>query len=78
MSARALFAVTGADRLTFLQGLLTNDVLGLTDHGITYAALLTPQGKYLADMFVVASCKAVICCLDRSLAALPRKWCSAC
>lgn len=54
MIDRAIFSVSGADRLTFLQGLLSNDVLALRDHGITYAALLTPQGKYLADMFVLA------------------------
>lgn len=52
---RAVYHVTGADRLTFLQGLLSNDVLPLgAQDGIIYAALLTPQGKYLADMFVLA------------------------
>jgi tRNA-modifying protein YgfZ len=51
---RSIWAVTGADALTFLQGMLSNDVLPLARApGIVWAALLTPQGKYLADFFVV-------------------------
>lgn len=51
---RRLTEITGADALPFLQGLVSNDVLKLADApGITWAALLTPQGKYLADFFVV-------------------------
>lgn len=52
---RAIFDLTGADRLTFLQGMVSNDMRPLgTGDGIVWAALLTPQGKYLADFFVVA------------------------
>jgi hypothetical protein len=47
-----VLAVTGADRVKFLQGLVTNDVTRAAG-GIAYAALLTPQGKYLADFFLV-------------------------
>lgn len=52
---RMIFDLTGADRLTFLQGMVSNDMrpLGQGD-GIRWTALLTPQGKYLADFFVVA------------------------
>lgn len=52
---RAIFNLTGADRLTFLQGMVSNDVRPLDKgDGILWAALLTPQGKYLADFFLVA------------------------
>ena len=34
-----------------MQDLITNDIQGLND-GLVYAALLTPQGKYLADFFL--------------------------
>lgn len=51
MSDRAVLSITGNDRLEFLQGLLTNDV---TKPGLIYAALLSPQGKYLVDFFVLA------------------------
>jgi len=51
---RRLVMLEGADALPFLQGLVTNDVLKLAKGpGIVWAALLTPQGKYLADFFVV-------------------------
>ncbi len=48
---RSVLRVTGADRLSFLEGLLSNSVLNL-DAGPVYAAMLTPQGKYLFDMIV--------------------------
>ncbi len=52
MSDRIVLALTGTDRVAFLQGLITNDVTR-ADGGIVYAALLTPQGKFIADFFVV-------------------------
>nr|WP_093148524.1 folate-binding protein YgfZ [Aliiruegeria lutimaris] len=53
MIGRRVLAIGGADRASFLQGLVTNDVNRLTQDGILYAALLSPQGKYLADFFLV-------------------------
>ncbi|WP_439156024.1 CAF17-like 4Fe-4S cluster assembly/insertion protein YgfZ [Yoonia sp.] len=52
MTDRTVIALTGADRVDFLQGLITNDVNKAED-GIIYAALLTPQGKFIADFFVL-------------------------
>ena len=49
---RKLFDITGTDRADFLQGLITNDVAKLKD-GLLYAALLTPQGKFLTDFFLL-------------------------
>ncbi len=66
--ARKVYTVSGADRLTFLQGLLTNDVLHLGTRGIVYAALLTPQGKFLSDMFVLAQGGVLMLDLDASAA----------
>ncbi len=48
---RTIIAVTGADREEFLQGLVTNEIARAKD-GLAYAALLTPQGKLIADFFV--------------------------
>ena len=48
---QGVLQVTGADRLTWLNGLLTNDVLA--SGGDRYAAWLTPQGRMITDMFVV-------------------------
>jgi len=52
LDSRALVRVTGPDWRVFLQGLLTNDVETLTDGGLRFAALLTPQGKLMFDLFV--------------------------
>lgn len=54
LAHRAVVAVDGEDRATFLQGLVSNDVAALADARAIYAALLTPQGKFLHDLFVVA------------------------
>lgn len=51
-NARRILRLTGTDVMSFLQGLITNDVRKL-DRGLVYAALLTPQGKYIADFFLV-------------------------
>ncbi|WP_347310686.1 YgfZ/GcvT domain-containing protein [Defluviimonas sp. SAOS-178_SWC] len=56
---RTVFAVSGADREAFLRGLVTNDLGKLRD-GLVYAALLTPQGKYLADFFLVPGKDAIL------------------
>ena len=53
LSARGRIAVGGADRASYLQGLLTNDIEALSSGDGCYAAYLTPQGRLLADMQVV-------------------------
>lgn len=44
--------LTGTDRRSFLQGLLTNDILALQPGSGCYAALLTANGRMIADMRV--------------------------
>lgn len=51
---RAVLAITGLDRVPFLQGLVSNDVAQAAPGRAVWAALLTPQGKWLADFFVHA------------------------
>jgi len=54
LPVRTVLAVTGADRVSFLNGLVSNDVaLAAPGHAI-WSALLTAQGKYLADFFIFA------------------------
>ena len=52
--ARGLLLLTGEDRSSFLQGLVSNDVRKLEGAQAICAALLTPQGKYLHDFFIAA------------------------
>ncbi len=65
---RSLFRITGEESRDFLQNLVTNDVAGLKD-GLVYAALLSPQGKYLADFFLVPHGDAVLLDVKSDLAA---------
>ena len=51
MTKRRILKLTGSDTTDFLQGLVTNDVTKVAD-GLVYAAMLTPQGKYIADFFL--------------------------
>ena len=53
LPSRALIAVTGEDWRGFLQGQLTQDVETLAPGEARFAALLTPQGRLLFDMFVI-------------------------
>jgi folate-binding protein YgfZ len=53
-SSRTILAIHGEDRISFLQGILTQDVSKLADDGIQFAAVLSPQGKILHDMFLIA------------------------
>ena len=49
---RKVFRFSGTDARKFLQNLITNDVKRLDD-GPVYSALLTPQGKFIADFFLI-------------------------
>jgi folate-binding protein YgfZ len=49
---RTVLRVSGPEAAEFLQGLVTNDVAQMK-HGLVYAAMLTAQGKYRADFFLV-------------------------
>jgi folate-binding protein YgfZ len=51
-SHRGRIVVSGADRATYLQGLLTNDIVALNAGQGCYAAYLTPQGRMIADLYV--------------------------
>jgi folate-binding protein YgfZ len=63
---RTIIRITGEDREEFLQGLVTSNVKGFA--GLGYGALLTPQGKYLADFFLVTEGDAILLDVDSSLA----------
>lgn len=51
-SPRGLLALTGADRETFLQGMVSNDVVGIPEGETRHAALLDVTGHVFADLHV--------------------------
>ncbi|MEL6913489.1 MAG: folate-binding protein [Pseudomonadota bacterium] len=69
MMGRKLLRVTGSDRVDFLQTLVTNEVSGLSG-GLVYAALLTPQGKLIADFFLVPDGDGILIDVDARVAAV--------
>ncbi|MDB6181936.1 YgfZ/GcvT domain-containing protein [Paracoccus fistulariae] len=61
---RRIIRITGEDRTAFLQGLVTNDVAKAP----VWAAILTPQGKYLADFLIVPDGDALLLDVHEDLA----------
>lgn len=64
---RKILRLTGKDTRDFLQGLITNDIARV-DMGLVYAAILTPQGKYMADFFVSADGDGILLDVDAAQA----------
>jgi tRNA-modifying protein YgfZ len=50
---RSVVEVSGEERLSFLQGLITNDAEGLLEGTARFAGLLSPQGKILFEFLVI-------------------------
>ncbi|MCR8722957.1 CAF17-like 4Fe-4S cluster assembly/insertion protein YgfZ [Frigidibacter sp. ROC022] len=59
MAGGKVYEIGGSDAESFLQGLVSNDLARLKD-GLVYAALLSPQGKYLADFFLARRGDAIL------------------
>jgi folate-binding protein YgfZ len=53
LPARGIISVSGTEAADLLQRIITNDMDLVTEERAIYAALLTPQGKYLYDFFVL-------------------------
>jgi hypothetical protein len=68
---RGVLILRGEDRAGFLQGLVSNDVTAAA--GGIWAALLTPQGKWLADFFVLEAEGALWLDLEAAQAAMVAK-----
>lgn len=60
LSHRAVLRLSGSAVIAYLQGLVTTDVSKLTQQRAQYAALLTPQGKYLYSFFLYADGASVL------------------
>ena len=68
-SSAGRILLSGADRRSYLQGLLTNDVAALTPGTGCYAAMLTAQGRMITDMRVLELGDAVLLDVPRELTA---------
>ena len=45
--------IDGEDSKDFLQGLITNDINKCNSKNTIYSCILTPQGKFIADFFII-------------------------
>ena len=50
---RGFISITGVDAKEYLQNLITNDISKVSKNNSVFAALLSPQGKYLFDFFII-------------------------
>lgn len=71
-SSRGRLLLTGNDRRSYLQGLLTNDITALTAGNGCYAAYLTAQGRMISDMRVFEMGDAILLDLEGFVAAQVR------
>ena len=61
---RGTVGVSGNDRASFLQGLLTNDIEALSSGRGCYATYLTPQGRLITDMNVLDTGNSILLDVD--------------
>ena len=64
---RGLISITGEDAKEYLQNIITNDINKVSKSSSVFAALLSPQGKYLFDFFVIKNDKGYLLDCDGSL-----------
>ena len=57
LEKRGVILVSGEDAKDFLQNIITNDINKVSNKNSVFSALLTPQGKYLNEFFIIQSNK---------------------
>jgi len=68
---RGLISVIGNDAKEFLQNIITNDIEKVDKNNSIYSALLSPQGKYLHEFFIIHVVKGyLIDCDSKSIEGL--------
>jgi folate-binding protein YgfZ len=53
LNNRGVVRVSGVDAASFLQGLISNDINKAEEKRLLYALFLSPQGKFLYDLFIL-------------------------
>lgn len=71
---RGVITLAGRDRATWLQGIVTQDVASMAPGDRRYSACLTPQGRMITDLWVVARPDRLLLDVPAPLAASLRDW----
>ena len=66
LEKRGTVLISGNDADYFLQNIITNDIKKVSNKNSIFAALLTPQGKYLNDFFIVKNHKGYLLDCDEN------------
>ena len=69
LPSRGVISVTGDDRVSFLNGLVSNDVAQAVPGRAVWAALLSAQGRYIADFFIISDEERLLLDVRRDLLA---------
>ena len=66
LEKRGVVLISGYDAKDFLQNVITNDIKKVKENNSIFSAILTPQGKYLIEFFVIYHEKGYIldCCAN--------------
>ena len=54
LEKRGVILISGNDASDFLQNIVTNDIKKVSDKNSIFSAILTPQGKYLNEFFIIS------------------------
>src|SRR5690242_20606563 len=73
LAQRSIISVTGADAEPFLNNIVTVSTTGIVAGELRYGALLTPQGKVIADMLLAREGEAILIDCDTTAAPLLAK-----
>ena len=57
LEKRGVVLISGEDAKDFLQNIITNDINKVSNKNSVFSALLTPQGKYLNEFFIIQNDK---------------------
>ncbi len=57
--SRALITLTGADVISFLQGIITQDIADMQESECRFGAMLSPQGKWQHDFFLIRTAEGI-------------------
>jgi folate-binding protein YgfZ len=64
---RCVLRLSGADLRPFLQGIITNDIARLSADAPLFAAMLSPQGKFQHDFFLIIDGDDILCETETAL-----------
>ena len=53
ITLKGFISVKGEDSIDFIQNIISNDIKKVTDNNCIFAALLTPQGKFLFEFIIL-------------------------